>query len=308
MSMTAKRHKNIHALLSSTHVRGNIFILILLSLCPIKSLSQAHSQAQRQKVGLVLGGGGAKGAAEIGVLKVLEAEGIQVDYIAGTSIGAILGGLYSIGYRAEELERLFCSQSWIKLFKNEALKGGSIEQLLDSVVTVKEKVSFDELPIPFRCVTVDIKKMEVFVIEDGSLPLAMRASMAIPGVFKAVKWEGRTLVDGGLLNNLPVDVVKKMGADVIIAVDLQQNKHKTRDFSLKKELGIGGILDWLISRPDWKRYNENREDADIYINPKLDYDVLDFEASEIKEIIAIGKAAAEEQVEKLRALKRIWKK
>ena len=239
---------------------------------------------------MVLGGGGAKGAAEIGVLKVLEAEGIAVDYIVGTSIGSILGGLYSIGYRADDLERLFCSQSWIELFTDETFKGGSIEQLLDSVVTV-------------RCVTVDVKEMETFVIDRGSLSLAMRASMAIPGLFKAVNWEGRTLVDGGLLNNLPVDVARQMGADIIIAVDLQQNKHETRDFSLKEEFGIGGILDWLISRPDWKIYNENRADAEIYINPELDYDMLDFNEKEIVEMIAIGKAAAEEQLDKIRMLK-----
>ena len=229
--------------------------------------SQNPSSSQRPKIGLVLGGGGAKGAAEIGVLKVLEAEGIAVDYIVGTSIG------------------------------------GSIEQLLDSVVTVDDVVSFDSLPIPFRCVTVDVKEMETFVIDRGSLSLAMRASMAIPGLFKAVNWEGRTLVDGGLLNNLPVDVARQMGADIIIAVDLQQNKHETRDFSLKEEFGIGGILDWLISRPDWKIYNENRADAEIYINPELDYDMLDFNEKEIVEMIAIGKAAAEKQLDKIRMLK-----
>lgn len=265
--------------------------------------SQNPSSSQRPKIGLVLGGGGAKGAAEIGVLKVLEAEGIAVDYIIGTSIGSILGGLYSIGYRADDLERLFCSQSWIELFTDETFKGGSIEQLLDSVVTVDDVVSFDSLPIPFRCVTVDVKDMETFVIDRGSLSLAMRASMAIPGLFKAVNWEGRTLVDGGLLNNLPVDVARQMGADIIIAVDLQQNKHETRDFSLKEEFGIGGILDWLISRPDWKIYNENRADAEIYINPELDYDMLDFNEKEIVEMIAIGKAAAEEQLDKIRMLK-----
>lgn len=265
--------------------------------------SQNPSSSQRLKIGLVLGGGGAKGAAEIGVLKVLEAEGISVDYIVGTSIGSILGGLYSIGYRADDLERLFCSQSWIELFTDETFKGGSIEQLLDSVVTVDDVVSFDSLPIPFRCVTVDVKEMETFVIDRGSLSLAMRASMAIPGLFKAVNWEGRTLVDGGLLNNLPVDVARQMGADIIIAVDLQQNKHETRDFSLKEEFGIGGILDWLISRPDWKIYNENCADAEIYINPELDYDMLDFNEKEIMEMIAIGKAAAEKQLDKIRMLK-----
>lgn len=289
-------------------MKYRLLIFVLLISFPVRILSQTSSPSQTQKIGLVLGGGGAKGAAEIGVLKVLEAEGIQVDCIVGTSIGAILGGLYSIGYRADDLERLFCSQSWIELFKSEALKGGSIEQLLDSVVTVEGAVSFDKLPIPFRCVAVDVKEMEVFVIDHGSLSLAMRASMAIPGLFKAVKWDGRTLVDGGLLNNLPVDVARQMGADVVIAVDLQQNKHETRDFSLKKEFGIGGILDWLISRPDWKKYNENCADADVYINPRLDFDVLDFKAEEIEKMIAVGKAAAEAQLKEIRELKRSRKR
>ena len=99
-----------------------------------------------------------------------------------------------------------------------------------------------------------------------------------------------------------------MGADVVIAVDLQQNKHETRDFSLKKEFGIGGILDWLISRPDWKKYNENCADADIYINPRLDFDVLDFKAEEIVKMIAVGKAAAEAQLKEIRELKRSRKR
>ena len=131
----------------------------------------------------------------------------------------------------------------------------------------------------------------------------MRASMAIPGAFKPVKWDNKLLVDGGMLNNLPVDVAKEMGADIIIAIDLSQNKHEDRTFSLKESLGIGGVLDWLISRPDWKKHNENRRMADYYINPYLrNYDAASFSHDDIKEMILIGEKAGKAAFEDLKQL------
>lgn len=283
------------------------FFIILLSVVLLSPHTAAQKTARkaRLKVGLVLGGGGAKGAAEIGVLKVLEQTGIPIDYIAGTSIGSIVGGLYSLGYRSAELDTLFRSQQWTNLFKKEITKGRGILQLLDSLTNVGDSINFNEMPIPFRCVAVDVNEMQEVVLDRGSLPLCMRASMAIPGAFKAVRINGRKLVDGGVLNNLPVDVVREMGADVVIAVDLQQNKHKTRDFSLREVFGIGGILDWLISRPDWRKYNDNRADADIHINPDLDdFDVMSFSAASIADMIVIGEQAATQQLGELKTLKK----
>ncbi len=124
--------------------------------------------------------------------------------------------------------------------------------------------------------------------------------MAIPGAFKPVKWKGRTLVDGGMLNNLPVDVVRAMGADVVIAIDLDQVDHADRDFSLKEEFGIGGLLDWLVSRPDWKKLKANREDADVYIRPNLwEFGVSSFSDDSIEVMILRGEEAARKAKDEL---------
>ncbi len=327
---------------------NRIATIIVILLLAFDGMAQSSG---RLKVGLVLGGGGAKGAAEVGVLKVLEELDIPIDCIAGTSIGAIVGGLYACGYSADDLERLFREQQWLSLignqnidFKNDLfethdgttyilgfpvggkkkdleekeeededfvsgfglLRGEQITHLLDSLTIRYNGIDdFDHLPIPFRCVAVDLSKQEEVIMNGCELELAMRASMAIPGAFKPVKWKGRFLVDGGMLNNLPVDVVKQMGADVVIAVDLEQSQHKGRDFSLKETLGIGGILDWAVSRPDWKKADENRKAADIYIHPNLkDYGVGSFNASSIDDMLLLGERAARDATQELKALKK----
>ncbi|MBO5601471.1 MAG: patatin-like phospholipase family protein [Prevotella sp.] len=259
-------------------------ILTLLFLMCLCMTAQTVSIIDRPKVGLVLGGGGAKGAAEVGALKVIEELNIPIDYIAGTSIGAILGGLYATGYRAEQLDSLFRSGLWMT---------DNVLELLDRLTETDEWIDFDELPIPFRCVAVDFDTQEEVVFRNGHLATAMRASMAIPGIYKPVLVDGKTLVDGGMVNNLPVDVVRDMGADIVIAIDLTQNKHKTRDFSLKEWTGIGGIFDWLVSRPDWKKHNDNRADADVYINPPLKgYSAASFSDKSIDAMIKIGEQTA----------------
>ena len=272
-------------------------LLIILLLAATVTDGGAQTQTTRPKIGLVLGGGGAKGAAEVGVLKVIEELGIPIDYIAGTSIGAILGGLYATGYRAEQLDSLFRSGLWMT---------DNVLALLDRLTETDEWVDFDELPIPFRCVAVDFDTQEEVVFSNGNLASAMRASMAIPGVYKPVLRDGKTLVDGGMANNLPVDVVKAMGADIVIAVDLTQNKHKTREFSLKELTGIGGIFDWIVSRPDWKKYNENRAAADVYINPPLKgYNAASFSYKSIDEMIRIGEQTARKHQAELQKVKRM---
>ena len=200
--------------------------------------------ADRPKIGLALGGGGAKGAAEVGVLKVLEEAGIHVDYIVGTSIGSIVGGLYAAGYTATELETMFQTQEWLTLLTDRkaslanepyttidgvtyvfgfpirdrqskgfgVMKGGQIEHLLDSMASAKGCANFDSLKISFCCVAADIRSGSEVILREGGLAQAMRASMAIPGVFKPVDRGDYKLVDGGMLNNLPVDVCREMGA------------------------------------------------------------------------------------------------
>lgn len=303
----------------------------------IAVLTVCEVMAGRPKIGLALGGGGAKGAAEVGVLKALEEAGIQVDYIAGTSVGAIVGGLYASGYTAKELETMFQTQEWLSLLtdrkaslSNEpwktvdgvtyifgfpvvdrnssgafgVMKGGRIEQVLDSMLAEKGCAEFERMSIPFCCVTADIRTAKEVVLKEGPVCKAMRASMAIPGIFKPVKLGDRLLVDGGMLNNLPVDVCRKMGADIVIAVDLQQTEQKPRkqsDLSVLSSfadmLGIGGVLEWITNRPDIEKYNENRKKADIYIHPNLpDADASSFGNKNAVRMIQAGISAAKQQL------------
>jgi NTE family protein len=321
--------------------------LLLLLLCTMTfAMGQESSDGgHRLKVGLVLGGGGAKGAAEVGALKIIEKAGIPIDYIAGTSIGAIVGGLYSVGYRAEALDSMFRSQEWMTLLADRdekykgkviskekgityifgfpvsrkgssksnsaigAIRGDNIVELLYKMTHLRDAVDFDKLPIPFRCVATDIMQQKEVVLSHGSLPMSMRASMAIPGVFKPVIINKKTLVDGGMLNNLPVDVVKSMGADVVIAIDLTQNKQESRDFSLKGLTGIGGLVDWFVSRPDIDKYNENIKQVDVYINPDLkDYGVTSFSASSISDMIDLGYKSAKSSWDEIMKLKEVVEK
>ena len=293
----------------------------------------------RPKIGLAFGGGGAKGAAEVGVLKVLEEAGIQVDYIAGTSVGSIVGGLYAAGYSAKELETMFQTQEWLSLLtdRNAALsnepyktvkgvtyifgfpvidrnssvigvmKGGRIEEVLDSMLAAKGCAEFESLKIPFRCVSADIRTAQEVILSKGPVCKAMRASMAIPGIFKPVELGNRMLVDGGMLNNLPVDVCRKMGADIVIAIDLQQSEQKARkqsDLSVFSSfadlLGIGGVLEWITNRPDIEKYNENRKTADIYIHPAIpDADASSFGNKNAARMIQAGIVAARQQLPEL---------
>lgn len=270
--------------------------MLLLVLTMSIGMKADEPAGERLKVGLVLGGGGAKGAAEIGALKVIEEVGIPIDYIAGTSIGSIVGGLYAMDVRSRQLDSLFVNQDWLQLFTN------NVREFLGRVTHQKH---FHELRIPFRCVAADVNANEEVVMSEGLLCDAMRASMSIPGVFKPVIQNGRMLMDGGLLNNLPVDVVKAMGADVVIAIDLQQKQHKDREFSLKELLGIDGPLNWLVERPDWKKYNANRKAVDVYIHPMLDgFGASDFNKTDIRQMIELGYEAGVKAREELIALKR----
>lgn len=271
-----------------------IVFLLIMAVPP----TNAQMRGERLKVGLVLGGGGAKGAAEVGVLKVIEESGIPIDYIAGTSIGSIVGGLYSCGYRADELDSLFRNRKWMALMIEPSLRldgmirGDKIVKMLEDMTGRRDSISFDNLPIPFRCVAVDETSEREIVLSSGNLPKAMRASMSVPFIFDPVEFDSMHLVDGGVLNNLPVDVVRQMGADVVIAIDLTQNKHATRKYKWKRIKGIGWLIEWIKKRPDLVKYNENRTHADIYINPDLrGYSAKSFKSNKIKVMIDIGTKA-----------------
>lgn len=305
----------------------------------------------RPKIGLVLGGGGAKGAATVGALKYIEKSGIPIDYIAGTSIGSIVGGLYACGYRSEQLDSMFRTQEWISLLTDRnmdfsgkplvkrngvtylfgfpvsrkgspltdnsvgMIRGDKILALLDSMTNQKDSISFDSLPIPFRCVATDYTNRRKVVLKSGNLARSMRASMAIPGAFKAIDIDGVELLDGGLVDNLPVDVVIDMGADIVIAIDLTVNKHEDseawkREQRSKKyetaESYLGQLLHWVTQRPDLNQYQENLQHVDIYINPDLKgFSAASFSEKKVAEMIQRGEEAGEKAMAELERIKNL---
>lgn len=247
------------------------------------------------KVGLALGGGGAKGAATIGVLKVIESAGIKVDYIAGTSIGAIVGGLYASGYSSRELELLFLSQEW-----QDVLEGHRIEAKLRTLLANRGVEQFKDTKIQFRCVAAEENSFDEVILSSGCLYKAIRASMSVPEIYEPVKWGNKYLVDGGVINNLPVDVVRDMGADIVIAIDLQQKGGFDFGFSS----GIGGLVDWALSRPDIERRSQNIKDADVHIQPRLpDFTAASFGHDNCQLMLQFGEEKAREHWDELIEIK-----
>ena len=219
------------------------------------SANTRASDAQRPKIGLVLSGGGARGAAHIGVLKVLEELQVPIDLIVGTSMGSIVGAAYATGLSVEQMEKVIKTITTDRLFtdnpprqdqtmrrKDDDLRpyfvpelavtpdgvllpkglvtGVALEGELRRLVQVTSARSFDELPIPFRAIATDIGTGEMVVLKEGSVVQAIRASMSVPGAVAPVEMGRRQLVDGGLVRNLPIDIARSMGAEVIIAVNL----------------------------------------------------------------------------------------
>ena len=228
------------------------------------------SAQERPKIGLALSGGGAKGFAHIGVIRALEDAGIPIDYISGTSMGAVIGALYAIGYSTNDLEKIATTLDWDNLFTDNVQRedlgmvlkrwdgryaitlaiqdravqlpsgiigGQKIFQLLDRLtLPVQDITDFTEFPIPFSCVAVDIVTGEPVVLNSGKLTQAVRASMSIPSVFTPVKIDGHLLVDGGLVRNLPAQDVRDLGADIVIGVDVGAPLYKEEE--LKSFLNI----------------------------------------------------------------------
>jgi NTE family protein len=185
---------------------------------------------RRRRLGLALGGGGARGLAHIGVLKVIEEEGLKADLVAGTSVGSLIGALYCCGFTWKQLHELARSTDWSDLVAFTVPRLGLVDarKLERLVGRLAGGRTLQELPIPFRAVAVDITAGEEVVLAEGSVAKAVRASSSIPGIFEPVRWEGRLLVDGGLLDNVPSAVVRDMGADVVLAVNLSGERAKSR--------------------------------------------------------------------------------
>ncbi|MDB4584923.1 patatin-like phospholipase family protein, partial [Draconibacterium sp.] len=291
---------------------------------------QQEQQQQRPKIGLVLSGGGAKGVAHIGVLKAMEEAGLTPDYITGTSMGSIMGGLYSAGYSADELEELVLNVNWDNILTNKiplnkvvyeekdyygrylldfylknkklqfpsgVIEGQALMELFSEVTrSVHHITDFNDLPIPFACVASNIVTGEPVVLNKGSLALSMRASMAIPTVFTPVKIDGKLLVDGGLVRNMPVDEVKAMGADIVIGVFVGTDLSAEED--LKSLVSILTQSAFITSARDAEiQLNE----CDILVRPNLDgLSTSSFQKS--SEILERGVTAGKEYVEIFRQL------
>lgn len=183
---------------------------------------------KRPKIGLALGSGGARGLAHIGVIKVLEENNIPIDFITGSSIGAMIGGFYAAGLSIKEIEEIASSTDWRKVFstlfepsfKKGLIGGEKVKTFIENYINGK---SFEECKMPFVAVATDLKTGEVVVLKKGEMALAMRASISIPLIFRPVEIDGRTLADGGLSAPIPVEIVRNMGADIVIAVNLDKH-------------------------------------------------------------------------------------
>ncbi|WP_245553308.1 patatin-like phospholipase family protein [Echinicola vietnamensis] len=292
-------------------------------LFPFVLFAQQHGESPRPKIGLVLSGGGAKGIAHVGVIKAMEEAGLRPDYIVGTSMGAVIGGLYAIGYNADELESIVLKADWDLIVSNRvsfntiafeekeyynryvfelpvikgkiAVPAGLIEgQKLTETLHYYTWPSiqyqdFDAFPIPFRCVTTDLKTGKGIVIESGYLADALRSSIAIPSAFTPFELDSTLVVDGGVVNNFPVDVAQDMGADIIIGVNVGEE-----DFLDPKELdSFSSILMQIAMASSYRKLSTNISGCDIYIKPDLkDYNTASF--SSFKEILQLGHQAGEE--------------
>lgn len=313
------------------HLTFLLAILFVIGILP----SKAEYHQQRKKVGLVLSGGGAKGMAHIGAIKIIEEAGIPIDYVVGTSMGSIIGGLYSIGYTPEQMDSMVRKQDWTFLLSDQILrkdmnmqerdadekyvisvpfsktsiqdlaggliKGQNISNLFSELTMgYHDSLNFNKLPIPFACVSENIVKGEEYVFHDGVLSTAMRASMAIPGVFTPVRLDSMVLVDGGVVNNYPVNVAKQMGADVIIGVDVQSALRTANELE-----NAGAILGQLIDLMGQDNYLNNLKETDVLIKVNVKgYSAASFTKNAVDSLIHRGLVAAEAQKDALMKLKK----
>ncbi len=298
--------------------RQIILVFLCLSLNGIAQQTQLLTS--NKKVGIVLSGGGAKGFAHIGVLKVIDSLGIKIDYIAGTSMGAIVGGLYASGYTAKQLDSMF-SQATFDLiigdkiprriktlnklsfsekhafslpfdnFKLKLPKGISKGHNLINLYTqftfhVNHISDFKKLPIPFFCIATDVETGQQVVLDKGNLPRAIAASAAFPSLFEPVRINQQFLIDGGVVNNYPIDELKAKGIDIIIGVDVQDDLLKEKDIK-----GASDILGQLSNYQNTKQMLVKAKQTDIYIKPDItNFNIISFDQRE--QIVNAGKTAA----------------
>ena len=303
------------------------WILCVALALPAQAVEQQGAQQLRPKIGLALSGGGARGAAHIGVLRLLEEMQIPIDYIAGTSMGSIIGGLYASGMTPDEIEEALKSMDWAHIFSDAtprkersfrrkrdddlylvkaklgisdkgepkfptgAIQGQKFDLALrELTLPVTTTTNFDQLHIPFRAVASDIGSGQKVVLSEGDLATAMRASMAVPSIFSAAEVNGRLLVDGGITDNLPVDVVRDMGANIVIAVDIGSPNAPAEDVT--NLLAITGQLISIMTRANVEQQIATLTANDVFIVPKLDgFSSMDF--INATSIVPLGYEAAQ---------------
>ncbi len=306
---------------------------IILLLAAIGMVAQPVVE-KRKKVAVVLCGGGAMGTIHIGALKVLEEAGMPIDMVTGTSMGSIIGGMYAVGYDAADIETIVNSMDWgdilrdrlsmrnqtlaerekqnIYLFdyrlfldkSQDTLAGGfirgiNVEKTLRHYLRQPEDIDFKTLPRPFGCIATDLVTDSQVVLDHGSLPRSIRASMAVPGVFAPVRMDPYILVDGGTKNNFPADLARKMGADIVIGVrtDLGLND---------KYYSTSDILERSVGADIRNRSDENDKYCDLIIRvPVRGYSAAHFYRSAIKELIKRGEEAARAQMDSIMMLKKM---
>lgn len=252
---------------------------------------------RRPTIGIALSGGSTHGAAHIGVLQVLEREGIHIDLIAGTSAGAIVGSAYAAGISLDEITEIFKSMSWPHLLRPSIHRPLSLFDTSPMEKFLRDNIGdgeFKDLEIPFAAIACDIVTSERVVLDQGPLAPAIRASASIPGLFNPVELDKRLLVDGGIVDNLPINQVKEMGADYIIAVDVSKRVGPNK----RPENPVEVILD-MIDIMQARAALTDPSECDCYIRPQvLQYSKWDF--SKADEIIQAGRDAAENVVDQLR--------
>lgn len=330
------RSSNHEGLQAARGAAGVLVSSLLAAALLSPSVCQCAPASERPRIGLVLSGGGARGAAHVGVLKVLEELRIPVDIVAGTSMGSVVGGLYACGLSPEEIERSLRQTDWDDVFDDSPprrhlpfrmkrldqvglfdvelgvgqdgfrfprglVAGQKLDYILSTLTLHCAGVSdFDDLPIPFRAVATDLGTGERVVFRDQSIVTAMRASMAVPGAFTPVELDGRVLVDGGLVCNLPVDIVRSMGADVLVAVDISPSANDSGDG--------GSSAGDILLQSLYLLMDQNLHDqvdlltgSDILLVPDLGA-MSPAEFSDVGQAIDLGEKGAREALSELRRL------
>ncbi len=243
---------------------------------------------KKPRIGLALGGGAARGIAHIGVLNVIDEMGIPVNTIAGTSVGSIIGALYAGGMAPEEIYRFSEDIEWTKLLQLSfsGLGLAKTERLEELVEEILGDRLIESLSVPFAAIAVDIGSLEEVVFTSGPVARAVRASSSIPAIFEPIMEDDRALVDGGVVNNLPTEVARSLGADTVIAVDLNagiNNREKPKNLFDISYRSFSALM--------WNTSRSGREAADILIEPKIDH-IPYHDLGKAEELFTAGKEAA----------------